>query len=185
MASNLPAHRLLFVGLNWFFLSYLAGHLVLFLRFGQGGIEGFVQQMLFINVTHELGQLMLAYAGVLTIVSIFALIVIQSSAWRTSVLVGGTLMGAVLGMFAYGMSVYFYKQPCPTPGCADLELNTLIVLVLYLIYGIFIVPQVPMSWAMRTPSKSMREFETRTLAPGIIALASFIALGLMVAFRVS
>src|SRR3989344_5606232 len=101
MASNLPANRLFFVGLNWFFLSYLAGHLVLFLRFGQGGIEGFVQQMLFINVTHELGQLMLAYAGVLTIVSIFALIVIQSSAWRPSVLVGGTLMGAVLGMFAY------------------------------------------------------------------------------------
>ncbi|MEK6968484.1 MAG: hypothetical protein AABX51_07705 [Nanoarchaeota archaeon] len=175
-----------FLSMYWFFAAYVVTNLIVFMKYGADKtFEGFMRQLLFVNITYDLYSLLLAYAIIIVLASLFSLLIIYIETARVAVMVGGGVVGIFLGIFAYAMSLYYASQPCTAAGCIDLQFKLFIVHLIYLVYGNFVASQIPVAYALTKNPKSIGEFVHYTLKPGIFALSIYTILGIAIVFSVT
>ncbi len=175
-----------FLSLYWFLAAYTLSNAVIFLRYsGDKTIGGFVRQLLLINITLELSTLLIAYVFILVVASAFAILTIYVIPARIVILIGGSIVGVCLAIFAFFMTVHLSAAPCEEIGCGDVDYKLFVVQLIYIIYGNFIASQIPIAYALRKEPCSVKEFFQLAFWPGVLALTVYTTLGLAIVYSVA
>ncbi|HLD18504.1 MAG TPA: hypothetical protein VJB90_00645 [Candidatus Nanoarchaeia archaeon] len=175
-----------FLSLYWFLIAYVITNLIIFLKYStERTYTGFIKQILFINLTYDLSSLLIIYSVIIIIASLFSLLIIYIEKVRLVILIGGSVMGIFLAVFAYVMSLYYGSQPCEVSGCSDIQYKLFIIYTIYFIYGNFIASQIPVAYALAKDSASIGEFFRNTLKPGLVAIGVYAILGLVIVFSLN